>query len=131
MKLFANKEILVHNSVLGYRINFHFPNHRLGIEVDEKGHKDGNEYKKVQRENAIKEHINCKFIRINPDEKDFDMYDEIGKVYNHINRSSEKLLNKSLTDRISKILVELEIKSNHLMKSVYLKYAVKKILLSL
>ena len=118
----------VHNSVLGYRINFHFPNHRLGIEVDEKGHKDRNEYKKVQRENAIKE---LGFIKINPDEKDFDMYDEIGKIYNHINRSSEKLFNKSLTDRISKILVELEIKSNHLMKSVYLKYAVKKILLSL
>ena len=46
--------------------------------------------KEVEKENAIKEHPHCKFIRINPDGKDFDRYIEIGKIFNQINRSSEK-----------------------------------------
>ena len=102
----------------------YFPKDRLATEVDEKGHKGRNEYKELERENAIKEHLDCKFIRINPDEKDFDMYVEIGKIYNHVNRSSEK----SLIEKISKRLLEVEFKSNHLIKSKCLKYVVKKIL---
>ena len=60
-----------------------FPKHILAMEVDEKGHKDQNEYKEVEKEKAIKEHLNCKFIRINHDEKGFDMYFEIGKICSH------------------------------------------------
>ena len=60
-----------------------FPKHILAIEVDETGHKDQNEYKKVEREKAIKEHFDCKFIRINHDEKCFDMYFETDKICNH------------------------------------------------
>ena len=33
------------------------------------------------------------FIRINPNEEDFDVFVEIGKIYNHINKSNEKLKN--------------------------------------
>ena len=50
------------------------------------------------------------------------MYIEIGKIYNHINRSSEK----SLIKRISKRLSELEFKLNNFMKSKCLKFVVKK-----
>ena len=35
----------------------------------------------------MKKDLDCKFIRINPDEKDFDEYLEVGKIYNHINKS--------------------------------------------
>ena len=102
MKVLASKEILLLHYVLSYRIDLYFPKHRLAIEVDEKENKDINQYKEVERENPIKEHFDCKFIRINPDEKDFDMYAEIGKIYNHINRSSKKFPKKSLIDRILK-----------------------------
>ena len=68
----------------------YFSKYRLATEVDEKGLKDKNQKKEVEKENAIKEHPHCKFIRINPDGKDFDRYVEIGKIFNQINRSSEK-----------------------------------------
>ena len=56
----------------------YFSKYRLATEVDEKGLKDKNQKKEVEKENAIKEHPHCEFIRINPDGKDFDRYIEIG-----------------------------------------------------
>ena len=49
----------------------------------EKGHKGRNKYEDVEKKNAIKEHLNCKFIRIKPDERYFDIDIKIGKIYNH------------------------------------------------
>ena len=86
-----------------------------------------NKYKEIQKENAIKEHLDCNFIRINPDEKDFDVYVKMGKIYYHINISPKKSLINSIARRLS----ELEFKSNHLIKSDCLNYVVKKILPSL
>ena len=74
--------MLLQHSVLSYRIDLYFLKLGSAIEGDEKGHKDRNEYKEVERENVTKEHVDCKFIRINPDEKDFDMYIGIGKIHN-------------------------------------------------
>ena len=92
MKVFASKEMLLQHSVLRYRIDLDFPKHRLAIEVDDKGQKDRNKCKEAETEKTIKEHLHCKSIRINLDKNDFDMYVETGKIYNHISRSSKKLL---------------------------------------
>ena len=53
------KKILLQHSVLSYRI-------------DEKGHKDRNKCKEIERQKAMAKGLDCKFIRVNPDEKDFD-----------------------------------------------------------
>ena len=52
----------------------------------------------------------CKLIRINPDEKDHDYYVTFGEIYNLINESNKKSSSKSLTDVLSKRLLELELK---------------------
>ena len=58
--------------------------------------------------------VDCEFIGINPDRKDFDIYIEIGKIYNHISESNKKLTKEStkesLIDKISRRLLELEFK---------------------
>ena len=41
----------------------------------------------MARENKIKEELQCKFIRINPDRKDYDIFLKIGKIHNHIVKS--------------------------------------------
>ena len=64
------------------------------------------------------------FIRINPDEKNFNIFKEINKIHRHIKKSTKK----SLIDDLSKRLLELEFKSNHSIKSKCLKWIVKKIL---
>ena len=68
--------------------------------------------------------LHCKFIRANwtNDEKHFDTYGKIGKIYNDINKSSQK----SLSNEISKKSSELEFKPNHSKKLICLKPVVKK-----
>ena len=44
------------------------------------------------------------FIRINPDEKNFNIFKEINKIHRHIKKSTKK----SLIDDLSKRLLELE-----------------------
>ena len=61
-------------------------------------------------------------IRINPDEKDFNIFKPISEIYRHIKKSSKK----SLIDKISKRLLELEFKSNHTIITKELKRVVKK-----
>ena len=72
------------------------------------------------------------FIRINPNKAGFDDYEEFGRVSAYISESikkqSEKSTKKLLLTELSKRLLELEFKSNHSIKSKYLKLIVKKIL---
>ena len=49
------------------------------------------------------------FIRINPDEENFNIFKAINEIYRHI----KKWTKKSLIDKISKRLLELEFKLNH------------------
>ena len=72
--------MLLHNSVLSYQIDLYFPEHKLAIEVDEKGHIDIDLKKEVEREEAIKSKFGFECIRINPNKKEFDINFEIGKI---------------------------------------------------
>ena len=76
--------MLPQHSVLSYQIDLYFPKHKLAVEIDKKGHTDRDEEKETKRQEAIKKEFSCKFIRINPDKKDFGIYVEAGKIYNHI-----------------------------------------------
>ena len=81
----------------------------------------------IPRQKALERELNCVFIRINPDAKDFNIFKEINKIHRHIKKSSRKYL----IDRISKRLLELEFKLNHSIKSKCLKWIIRKILLTL
>ena len=105
MKMFSKEKILLQHSVLSYSIDLYLLKHKLAIVVDEKGHKDREEHKEIERQRAIKKELDCKFIGINPDKKDFDIDIDIGEIYSHINKSYEK----SLKDKISKRPSELNL----------------------
>ena len=46
--------------------------------------------KENEREEKIKKEIGCKFIRNNPDSENYDVFVEIGKIQNHIIKSTKK-----------------------------------------
>ena len=121
---FEGENMQTQYTVLNYRIDLYFHKYKLAIEVDELGHNDRNIDYEIQRQKALERELNCVFIRINPDEKDFNIFKEINKIHRHIKKSSKK----SLIGKISKRLLELEFKSNHSIKSKCLKWVVKKIL---
>ena len=110
---FEVEDMQTQYTVIGYRIDLYFHEYKLAIEVDELGHNDRNIDYEIQRQKALERELTCVFIRINPDEKDFNIFKEINKIHRHIKKSSKK----SLIGKISKRLLELEFKSNHSIKS--------------
>ena len=96
IQVFAREKRLQQHKVLKYYIDLYFPDYQLAIEVDEKGHQDRDEHKEEERENTIKQKLKCKFIRINPDRENFNIYTEIDRIYNHIIKTKEKQKQKNI-----------------------------------
>ena len=78
----------------------------------------------------MKIELGRKFIRTNPDAEIYDIFVEIGKIQNHIIKSSKTLTKystkKYLIEKISKRLLEIEFEENHSITSKSLKFIVKK-----
>ena len=85
MKSFPSIKMIEKYFVLGSRIDLYLPDHKLAVEVDEKGHIDRKKEKEEKRKNKIEKDLGCRFIRVNRDSEKFNIHIEIGKVYNHIN----------------------------------------------
>ena len=121
---FEGENIQTQYSVLGYRIGLYFHKYKLAIEVDKLGHADRNINNEIEGQKALEKELTCVFIRINRDEKDFNIFKEINKIHRHIKKSSKK----SLKEKISKRLLELKFKLNHSIITKALKRVVKKVL---
>ena len=89
---FEGENIQTQYNVLGYRIDLYFHKYKLAIEVDELGHTNRNINNEIERQKALEKELNCIFIRINPDEKDFNIFKEINKIHRHIKKSFKKFL---------------------------------------
>ena len=87
-------------TVIGYKIDLYFHKNKLAIEVDELGHVDRNLNNEIEREKALQKKLNCVFIRINPDEKDFNIFKEINQIYRHISQSKEENKTKERENKI-------------------------------
>ena len=70
--------------VLDYRIDLYFHDYKLAIEVDEKGHEDRNIGHEIKKQKAIEKELGCEFIRINPDEENFNIFKAINEIQRHI-----------------------------------------------
>ena len=71
-------------------IDFYFPKHRIAIEIDELGHADWDSAKENKIQTEIAKYLDCKFIRINPDKKDFSAYDGLGEIFKFIDEFKER-----------------------------------------
>ena len=59
-------------SLLDYRVDLYFYEYKLAIEVDEFEHDDRNNNYETQRQKTIEKVLGYEFIRINPDEENFN-----------------------------------------------------------
>ena len=99
---FKTEGKLFQRRVLGYRIDRYVPKYKLAIEVDELGHCTRDIKSEIERQNKIEKELDCKFIRTDP--------------------------KKSIKDKISDVLLDLEFKKNNSTKTKCLKWIVKKVL---
>ena len=81
--MFEGEDMQTRHIVKGYRIDLYFHEYKLVIEVDELDHNDRNIDYGIQRQKALERELNCVFIRINPDEKYFNIFIEINKIQTH------------------------------------------------
>ena len=77
---FEGEDMQTQYSILGYKADLYFHKYKLAIEVDELGHADINLSNETERQKALKKELDCMFIRINPDEEDFNIFKEINKI---------------------------------------------------
>ena len=68
-------------SIGSYRIDLYFPEHKLAVECDEHDHKDRDINYEIRRQKFIEDQLNCKFIRYNPDAKDFMIESVLNKIF--------------------------------------------------
>ena len=61
-------------SFLGYRIDLYFHKHKLVIEVDELCHADRNLSNGIGRQETLENKLDCVYIRVNPDGKNFTIF---------------------------------------------------------
>ena len=119
---FEGEDMQTQYTVIGYRIDLCFHKHKLAIELDELGHADRNLNNEMEKQNTLERELNCVFIKINRNEKDFNIFKEINKI--HIKKSTKK----SLIDNLSKRLLELEFTKHNAIKSKCFKWIFKNIL---
>ena len=80
---------------LSYRIDLYFQDYKLAIETDENGQSDRSIDCEIKRQKVIEQKLECKFIRIDPDKEDFDIFRAIIEIIRHIKLSTKKtLINK-------------------------------------
>ena len=69
----------------------------------------------------IEEKLGCKIFRTNPDAPNFNIYRLFNQVRMYTEQSTIKSTKKFLIDDLSKRLLELELESNHSIKTKCLK----------
>ena len=129
---FEGENIQTHYKVLGYEINLCFHDYKLAVEVDQKNHQDRDISREIERQKALEKKLACKFIRINPDKENFNIFKAQSEIFTHIKESNKEstkeLTKKSLIDKLSNKLLKLEFGKNNSIKSKCLKHVVEKIL---
>ena len=74
-------------NVLNYRVDLYLPVQKIAVEIDEFGHADRDAEREAERDKQIASHLQCKFLRFNPDEKGFKISHCIAKLTHHIFRA--------------------------------------------
>ena len=79
----------------------YFSEHKLAIEVDEKGHTDRDEKKENEGEEKIKKELGCKIVRINPEAENY-IFVEIDKIEDYISQSNKEAKIKEIKEKLEK-----------------------------
>ena len=93
----------LNNNIFSCKIDLYFHGYKLAVETDKNWHSDRNINYEKKRQKAIKQELGCKFIRIDPDQEDLDIFRTINEIFRHIKQSTKK----ARINRISKRLIKI------------------------
>ena len=129
--VFEGENVQSEYYILCYRVDLYFHDYKLVIDVDEFDHNVRDINYERRRQKKKKKNCDCRGIRIDPYEENFNIFRYINEIHRHISELNKKLTEestkKSLIDKISKRLLEFELKKNNSVISRALKHFIKKI----
>ena len=70
----------------------YFHDYKLAIQTDKNEHSDRHIDYEIKRQKAIEQKMVCKFIRIDPEKEEFDIFRAIREIFRHVKQSTEKTL---------------------------------------
>ena len=71
---FEGENIQTHYKVFGHEIDLYSYDYKIAVEIDEKDHQDRDISREIERQKALEKELGCKFIRINPDKENFNIF---------------------------------------------------------
>ena len=87
---FEGENIQTHYRVLGYEIDIYFHDYKRAVEIDEKDYQDRDISREIERRKALEKELVCKFIRINPDEENVNIFKAQNEIFRHIKESNKE-----------------------------------------
>jgi very-short-patch-repair endonuclease len=81
IKAFTGENMRLQYKVKDYKVDLYFPDYNLCIECDENGHSEYNADADRKRTRIITKRLQCKWIRFNPDGKDFNIFTVINQIF--------------------------------------------------
>ena len=102
------KKIQVDNNDQEYilfRIDVYFTEYFLAVEIDGKGHTDRDRIFEEKRQKVLEKKLNCKFIRINTSEENYDEDYEASRIQMFISNFNKNKI-KELEDKIKDLSVK-------------------------
>ena len=91
MSSFEGENMQTQYNVLSYRVDLYFHDYKLAIEIDENGHSDRNIGYEIKRQKAIEQELGSKFVRIDPDKEDFNIFKAVNEIFRHIKQLNNRL----------------------------------------
>ena len=67
-----------------YMIELYVHDYKLAIEIDESGHCSRNIDYKIKKQKTIEQELGYKFIRIDLEKEDFDIFRAINEIFRHM-----------------------------------------------
>ena len=93
---FEGDNIQTNYRVLGCEIDIYFHDYKLAVEIDEYNHEDRDIGFGIKRQEALEKELGCKFIKINPDKENFNVFKAINEIFRNIKESNKKSTEQSI-----------------------------------
>lgn len=81
VKVFKNEKIIPQQPIGPYRVDLYFPDYKLAIECDEHEHADRDSDYEKKRQKFIERKLGATFLRFNPDDPNFDIFNVISEIH--------------------------------------------------
>ena len=100
-KVFSDTKVVFQYAVGSYKVDIYFPEYNLCVECDENGHRGYSMELEKTRETFISETTGCVFIRYDPYDQNFDVFNLVNEIRTQMKHKNP--VENNIKDAISMI----------------------------